>query len=60
MGGGFHINYIGFGPMPGADIVFSVRVTNQRTSPRARKAGFEVTRRLLYALNSVAKEYGWQ
>lgn len=57
---GFHINYIGFGPMPRADIVFSVRVTNQLTSPRARKAGFEVTRRLLYALNAVAMEYGWR
>ena len=57
---GFHVNYIGVGPMPKPAIAFCVRVTNERTSPRARKAGFEVTRRLLYGLSGIALRRGWK
>jgi peptidoglycan glycosyltransferase len=57
---GFHINYIGFGPLPRMNVAFCVRVTNLRNSSRARDAGFEVTKRLLTGLRGVARERGWR
>ena len=54
----FHVNYIGFGPWPKPTIAFAVRITNQRTSARVRRAAFEVTQRLLRSLRDVAYEKG--
>jgi cell division protein FtsI/penicillin-binding protein 2 len=57
---GFHVNYIGIGPMPEPRIAFAVRITHQRTSRRVRNAAQLVTRRLLRALGRVAEERGWR
>ncbi|MEO1088611.1 MAG: penicillin-binding transpeptidase domain-containing protein, partial [Acidobacteriota bacterium] len=35
---GFHVNYIGFGPLPHARVAFCVRITHQGTSRRVRSA----------------------
>jgi peptidoglycan glycosyltransferase len=50
-GTGFHVNYIGFGPLPDARVAFAVRVTHQSSSRRVRNAAFAVTRRLLEGLS---------
>lgn len=47
---GFHVNYIGFAPLQSPRYAFAVRITYQRTSRQARRAGLAVTRRLLHAL----------
>ncbi len=47
---GFHVNYIGFGPLPDAQYAFAVRITHQRTSARVRRAAYSVTHRLLSGL----------
>ncbi len=47
---GYHVNYIGFGPLPDPRIAFCVRVTHQRTSARVNRAAREVTRTLLEGL----------
>jgi hypothetical protein len=47
---GFHVNYIGFGPLPDARFAFAVRVTHQPSSHRVRGAAFAVTRRFLEGL----------
>jgi len=49
-GRGYHVNYIGMGPLPDPAIAFCVRVTNGRSSPAVNRAAREVTRRLLAAL----------
>ncbi len=49
-GQGYHVNYIGFGPLPAASLAFCVRVTHQPTSPAVTTAARAVTRRLLWAL----------
>ena len=49
-GRGYHVNYIGMGPLPDPAVAFCVRVTNERTSPAVNRAAREVTRRLLAAL----------
>ena len=49
-GHGYHVNYIGMGPLPDPVVAFGVRVTNERTSPAVNRAAREVTRRLLAAL----------
>ncbi len=51
-GQGYHVNYIGMGPLPTAPLAFCVRVTHERTSPAVTTAAREVTRRLLWALAS--------
>ena len=56
---GFHVNYIGFGPLPHARVAFAVRITNQGTSRRVRAAATEVTARLLRGLRSVSRQRGW-
>ena len=47
---GFHVNYIGFGPLPEARFAFAVRITHQRTSRRVRNAAYAVTKRFLRSL----------
>jgi hypothetical protein len=47
---GYHVNYIGFGPLPDARVAFCVRVTHQPSSWRAARAGREVTAAVLDAL----------
>jgi peptidoglycan glycosyltransferase len=49
-GRGYHVNYIGVGPLPDPAIAFCVRVTNERSSPAVTRAAREVTGRLLAAL----------
>jgi cell division protein FtsI/penicillin-binding protein 2 len=49
-GRGYHVNYIGVGPLPDPAVAFCVRVTNERSSPAVNRAAREVTRRLLAAL----------
>jgi len=49
-GHGYHVNYIGMGPLPDPAVAFCVRVTNERTSPAVTRAARDVTRRLLAAL----------
>ena len=46
-GQGYHVNYIGMGPLPGAPLAFCVRVTHEPTSPAVTTAARAVTRRLL-------------
>ena len=47
---GFHTNYIGIGPLPDARFAFSIRLTDQRTSRKVRRASRYVTERFLYRL----------
>jgi len=49
-GRGYHVNYIGMGPLPDPAIAFCVRVTNGRSSPAVNRAARDVTGRLLGAL----------
>jgi len=49
-GVGYHVNYIGFGPLPEATVAFCVRVTHEPTSPAVNRAAREVTRRMLELL----------
>jgi peptidoglycan glycosyltransferase len=48
---GFHTNYIGIGPMPDPVISFCIRVTNQPTSSRVRRATLRVARSLFESLS---------
>jgi hypothetical protein len=48
---GFHTNYIGIGPMPNPKISFCIRITDQATSARVRRATRRVARRLFEALS---------
>ncbi len=56
---GFHVNYIGIGPMPDAKLAFCVRVTDQPTSAKVRYAAQQVTYRLLRNLGAIAEHRGW-
>jgi peptidoglycan glycosyltransferase len=47
---GYHVNYVGMGPLPEPTVAFCVRVTGERSSPGVTQAAREVTRRLLEAL----------
>jgi cell division protein FtsI/penicillin-binding protein 2 len=47
---GYHVNYVGAGPLPHPTLGFAVRVTHQPTSHHARDAGQEVLASLLVAL----------
>jgi len=51
-GQGYHVNYIGLGPLPAATLAFCVRVTHGPTSPAVTTEARAVTRRLLAALAS--------
>lgn len=50
-GTGYVTNYIGFGPLPDAQVAFCVRVTHQRTSSRVRRATRHVMTDLIEQLN---------
>lgn len=54
---GFHVNYIGFGPLPEPRYAFAVRITHQRTSQRVRRAAYAVTRRFLSSLAGTDSAY---
>ncbi len=56
---GFHVNYIGIGPMPDARLAFCVRITDRPTSAKVRYAAQQVTHRLLRNLGRIAEERGW-
>jgi len=56
---GFHVNYIGVGPMPDPRVALCVRITHQRTSRRVRDAAHDVTRRLLRELARAAATRAW-
>jgi hypothetical protein len=49
-GRGYHVNYIGMGPLPDPVVAFCVRITNERSSPAVNRTAREVTSRLLAAL----------
>ena len=49
-GRGYHVNYIGIGPLPDPAVAFCIRVTDERSSPAVTRAAREVARRLLAAL----------
>jgi hypothetical protein len=49
-GHGYHVNYVGMGPLPRPTVAFCIRVTNERSSPAVNRAAREVARRLLEAL----------
>ena len=50
---GFHVNYIGVGPLPDPWLAFSVRVTGIPVSQEVRRAGFFVTQRLLASIDDI-------
>jgi cell division protein FtsI/penicillin-binding protein 2 len=47
---GYHVNYVGVGPLPRPKIAFAVRITNQPTSHRVRDSAQDVLANLLEAL----------
>ena len=49
-GVGYHVNYVGAGPLPHPTLGFAVRVTHQPSSSRVRDAGAEVLATLLEEL----------
>ena len=49
-GEGYHVNYVGVGPMPDPHVAFCVRVTHQRNSRLVRRAARSVTAALLAGL----------
>lgn len=55
---GFHVNYIGIGPLPNPRLAFSIRITHQRTSRDVRYAARQVSRRLLRDLDRLARRQG--
>ncbi|MEO1366712.1 MAG: penicillin-binding transpeptidase domain-containing protein, partial [Acidobacteriota bacterium] len=57
---GFHVNYIGFGPLPHARVAFCVRITHQGTSRRVRSAATQVTTRLLRNLRAGPRASRWR
>jgi cell division protein FtsI/penicillin-binding protein 2 len=46
---GYHVNYVGVGPLPNPTLAFSVRVTHQPTSPGVNRVARDVLRRVLQA-----------
>lgn len=55
---GFHVNYIGIGPLPNPRLAFSIRVTHQRTSRDVRYAARRVSQHLLRDLDRLAQRRG--
>ena len=51
-GVGYHVNYVGAGPLPHPTIGFAVRVTHQPSSHRVREAAQDVLATLLEQLAS--------
>ncbi|MEE8525660.1 MAG: penicillin-binding transpeptidase domain-containing protein [Thermoanaerobaculia bacterium] len=56
---GFHVNYIGVGPMPEPWLAFCVRITDRPTSRKVRMAARDVSRRFLRNLARIAHRRGW-
>ena len=56
---GFHVNYIGIGPMPDPRLAFCVRITDRPTSVKVRYAARQVTYQLLRNLGRIAERRGW-
>jgi hypothetical protein len=48
---GFHTNYVGIAPMPEPKVAFCIRITNQSTSGRVRRATFRVAQEFFHALS---------
>lgn len=59
-GVGFHVNYIGFGPLPEARVAFCVRITHQASSRKVHRVAREVTERFLASLDGIAGSRGWR
>jgi hypothetical protein len=57
---GFHVNYIGVGPLPNPRVAFCVRVTGKGDSNDVRRAGYELTAELLRGLGRAADARGWR
>ncbi len=57
---GFHVNYIGLGPLPEPRLAFCVRITDRPTSAKVRYAAQQVTHRLLRNLGRIAEQRGWR
>ncbi|NIM17132.1 MAG: hypothetical protein GTO45_34455 [Candidatus Aminicenantes bacterium] len=59
---GFHVNYIGYVPKDQGNIAFCVRLTDKRTSFRARRAAYQTNRELLIRLKQLAaqRDMNWQ
>lgn len=51
-GRGYHVNYVGVGPMPEPSVAFCVRVTNQPSSAAVNRAAREVLGALLTRLGA--------
>ncbi len=47
---GYHVNYVGAGPLPGANVAFCVRITYEPSSSAVNHAAHEATSRLLAGL----------
>ncbi len=56
---GFHVNYIGIGPLPDAHLAFCVRITDRPTSAKVRYAAQQVTYQLLRNVGRIAERRGW-
>jgi peptidoglycan glycosyltransferase len=56
---GFHVNYIGVGPMPEPWLAFCVRITDRPTSHKVRTVAADVSRRFLGNLGRIAHRRGW-
>ena len=56
---GFHVNYVGIGPLPDARLAFCVRITDRPTSAKVRYAARQVSHRLLRGLGRLAEQRGW-
>jgi peptidoglycan glycosyltransferase len=58
-GVGYHVNYVGLGPLPEPTVAFCVRVTHEPTSPGVNRAARDVTRRLLQLLAEARSLHGF-
>jgi len=56
---GFHVNYIGVGPLPQPWLAFCVRITDRPTSRKVHMAAGDVSRRFLRNLARIAHRRGW-
>jgi cell division protein FtsI/penicillin-binding protein 2 len=56
---GFHVNYIGVGPLPAPWLAFCIRVTDRPTSRKVHTAAADVSRRFLRDLGRIARRRGW-
>ncbi len=56
---GFHVNYVGVGPLPDPWLAFCIRITDRPTSRKVRYAAADVSRRFLRNLARIAHHRGW-